>query len=59
VRFLVDGKQIAIDRNGASDLFSGTWPTRRASAGKHELHAVATDAGGRTVAATRHVKVCR
>jgi hypothetical protein len=59
VRFLVDGKQIAIDRNGASDLFSGTWSTQRASAGKHELRAVATDAGGRTVAATRHVKVCR
>ena len=33
--------------------------TRRASAGKHELRAVATDAGGRTIAATRHVRVCR
>ena len=59
VRFFVDGKQIAIDRNGASDLFSATWQTRRASAGKHELRAVATDAGGRTIAATRHVRVCR
>jgi subtilisin family serine protease len=59
VRFLVDGKQIDIDRNGATDLFSGSWTTRLASAGKHELRAVATDAGGRTLAARRHVKVCR
>jgi minor extracellular serine protease Vpr len=59
VRFFVDGKQIDIDRNGAADLFSGSWTTRLASAGKHELRAVATDAGGRTLAATRHVKVCR
>jgi hypothetical protein len=59
VRFLVDGKQVGIDRKGASDLFASSWPTRRASAGKHELRAVATDARGRTLAATRHVKVCR
>lgn len=59
VRFFVDGKQIDIDRQGASDLFSGSWTTRLASAGKHELRAVATDAGGHTLAATRHVKVCR
>jgi hypothetical protein len=59
VRFLVDGKQVGVDRKGASDLFSDSWTTRLASAGKHELRAVATDAGGRTLAATRHVKVCR
>jgi hypothetical protein len=59
VRFFVDGKQIDIDRKGASDLFSGSWTTRFASAGKHELRAVATDAGGHTLAATRQVKVCR
>jgi hypothetical protein len=59
VRFFVDGKQIDVDRNGAADLFSGSWTTRPASAGKHELRAVATDAGGRTLAATRHVRVCR
>jgi minor extracellular serine protease Vpr len=59
VRFFVDGKQIDIDRNGAADLFSGSWTTRLASAGRHELRAVATDAGGRALAATRHVKVCR
>ena len=59
VRFLVDGKQIEIDRNGAVDVFSGSWATLLVPAGKHELRAVATDAGGRTFAATRHVKVCR
>jgi minor extracellular serine protease Vpr len=59
VRFFVDGKQIDIDRNGAADLFAGSWTTRRALAGRHELRAVATDAGGRTLAATRHVRVCR
>jgi hypothetical protein len=59
VRFFVDGKQIDVDRKGASDLFSGSWTTRLASAGKHALRAVATDTGGHTLAATRHVKVCR
>ena len=59
VRFLVDGKQIEIDRKGPADVFSGSWATRLVPAGKHELQAVATDAGGRTFAATRHVKVCR
>jgi minor extracellular serine protease Vpr len=59
VRFFVDGKQTDIDRNGASDLFLGSWTTRVASSGRHELRAVATDAGGRTFAATRHVRVCR
>jgi minor extracellular serine protease Vpr len=58
VRFLVDGKQIGIDRKGAADVFSGSWTTRLAPAGKHELRAVATDAAGRTLAATRQVKVC-
>ena len=59
VRFFVDGKRTDIDRNGTSDIFSGSWTTRVASSGRHELRAVATDAGGRTFAATRHVRVCR
>jgi hypothetical protein len=59
VRFLVDGKQVQIDRTGAADVFSGLWATQVVPAGRHELRAVATDAGGRTFAATRHVKVCR
>ena len=59
VRFFVDGKQIAVDRKGTADVFSGSWTTSLAPAGKHELRAVASDAGGRTLAATRHVRVCR
>jgi hypothetical protein len=59
VRFVVDGKQIEIDRKGAAGVFSGSWTTRLVRAGRHELRAVAMDAGGRTFAATRHVKVCR
>ena len=59
MRFLVDGKQIEIVRKSAADVFSGSWATRLVPAGKHELRAVATDAGGRTFGATRHVKVCR
>ena len=59
VRFLVDGKQIEIVRQGAADVFSGSWATGLVLAGRHDLRAVATDAGGRTFAATRHVKVCR
>jgi hypothetical protein len=59
VRFFVDGKRVAVDRRGGAGLFSATWPTRRAAAGGHELRAVATDGGGRTATATRHVRVCR
>ncbi|HVR14401.1 MAG TPA: Ig-like domain-containing protein, partial [Gaiellaceae bacterium] len=59
VRFFVDGKQIDIDRKGGSDLFAGSWKTQRSPAGRHALHALATDAAGRTIAATRRVRVCR
>jgi len=59
VRFFVDGKQIDVDRKGAADVFSGSWGAQLAPEGGHELRAVATDAGGRTLSATRHVRVCR
>jgi hypothetical protein len=59
VRFFVDGKQIDVDRKGAADVFSGSWTTRFADPGRHVLSAVATDAAGRTLSATRHVRVCR
>jgi minor extracellular serine protease Vpr len=59
VRFLLDGKQIAVDRRGASDVFVGTWQARFAPRGTHTLEALATDAAGRTLSATRHVRVCR
>jgi minor extracellular serine protease Vpr len=59
VRFFADGKQVGIDRKGATDLFGATWRTRGAARGTHELRAVARDAAGRTFAAARHVRVCR
>jgi hypothetical protein len=59
VRFLVDDKRVAVDRSGGAGLFSATWSTRRAAAGGHEVRAVATDSGGLTVGATRHIRVCR
>jgi minor extracellular serine protease Vpr len=59
VRFFADGKQIDTDRRGTSDLYSGSWKRGSARQGKHALRAVALDAGGHTLAATRHVRVCR
>jgi len=59
VRFLVDGKQIDVDRKGNSDVFTGSWETRFANAGRHELKATATDAGSRTFSAVRDLRVCR
>ena len=59
VRFFADGKQIGLDRKGTADLYSGSWKTRLASTGRHVLRAVASDAGGRALAATRRVRVCR
>jgi subtilisin family serine protease len=59
VRFFADGKQVAVDRKGTADLYNGSWKRGSASKGKHLLRAVALDASGRTLAATRHVRVCR
>ena len=58
VRFLVDGKQVGIDRTGVSDVFTGTWNARFALRGVHVLTARATDAGGRTFSAARNLRVC-
>jgi minor extracellular serine protease Vpr len=59
VRFFADGKQVAIDRKGTADLYNGSWKRGAAPKGRHLLRAVATDASGRTLAATRPVRVCR
>jgi minor extracellular serine protease Vpr len=58
VRFLVDGKQVAIDRTGTSDVFTGTWQAAFALRGPHTLRALAMDASGRTFSATRTIRVC-
>jgi hypothetical protein len=59
VRFFADGKQVDVDRKGAAGVFTGSWSTALAPKGRHELRAIATDAGGRTLGALRHVRVCR
>ncbi len=59
VRFFVDRKAIAVDHKGIADVFSGSWRTQVAVKGKHLLKAVVTDSGGRTLARTRSVRVCR
>jgi hypothetical protein len=59
VRFYADGKQVGVDRKGTADLYNGSWKRGSAPKGKHVLRAVARDASGRTLAATRHVRVCR
>jgi minor extracellular serine protease Vpr len=59
VRFLVDGKQIDVDRRGAAGVYSSSWPTRLVPPGPHELTAIAVDAAGRTLSATRSARVCR
>jgi Bacterial Ig domain len=58
VRFLVDGRQVGIDRTGSSDVFAGTWNATFALRGTHLLTALATDAAGRTFSAARRVRVC-
>ena len=59
VAFFADGKRIAVARRGTSGLFSAAWRIRGATKGRHVLLAVATDASGKRLAATRPVRICR
>jgi len=59
VRFFADGRQIAISRRGAADLFSATWRTGKTTRGRHGLVAVATDAAGKHLSAARAIRICR
>jgi minor extracellular serine protease Vpr len=59
VRFLVDGKQIDVDRRGTAGVYSSFWATRLVPPGPHELTAIAVDSAGRTLSATRSARVCR
>jgi subtilisin family serine protease len=59
VRFGVDGRRIAVDRNGALDLFTATWHTAGAKRGHRVLTATATDAAGKRITARHSVRVCK
>ena len=59
VRFLVDGRRVAIRRRNAAGLFVGTWRAGRAARGRHVLRAVATDARHRHASAVRAVRICK
>ncbi len=59
VRFLVDGRQVDLDKHGTADLFVGSWHASAAKIGPHLLSAVARDQGGHTLTANRNVRVCR
>ena len=61
VTFDADGKRVGVDRRGsaAAGLFTVPWKTARVASGRHVLTAVARDAGGKQLAATRVVRVCK
>jgi len=58
VRFTLDGRQVAVARNGSSGLWAATIQTSKLAGGRHTLAAVATDAKGGTASARRIVRVC-
>ncbi len=57
--FFDGSKRIARIAGTTAQLYSSTWPTRRAKRGSHTLAVVARDAAGREARATRRVRVCR
>jgi hypothetical protein len=59
VRFLDGGRRIGVDRTGSAGLYSVNWTARRARRGRHVLRAVVSTRGGRSVVASRPVRVCR
>jgi hypothetical protein len=59
VRFLVAGKQVAIDRRGGAGIYTATWRRGAIAGGRYKLRAIVTDAKGRTALAERIVRVCR
>ena len=59
VRFFDGRRRIGADRSGSAGLYSATWAALRARRGRHVLRAVVTTRGGRRVAASRRVRVCK
>ena len=58
VEFSVDGRRIAVDRNGPGGLFSATWRRPATPAGSYLLAAEVTDTSGAAARASRTVRVC-
>ena len=60
VRFAVDGRTVAVAKNGAAGVFAATWKgSAAAKHGKHSLTATAVDGGGHTGSAKRVVVSCK
>ena len=59
VRFFDGRRRVGADRSGTAGLYSATWAAQRARRGRHVLRAVVTTRGGRRVAASRRVRVCK
>jgi minor extracellular serine protease Vpr len=59
VQFYADGRRIAVIRRGTDGLFAAAWRLGQAARGRHALVAIATDAAGKRLAASRRVRVCR
>lgn len=59
VTFFDGEKKLGAIKNGVQGLFGKDWNTKGARKGKHELRATARDAAGRTLSATRTVRVCK
>ena len=60
VRFAVDGRTVAVAKNGAAGVFGATWKgSGAAKHGKHSLTATAVDGGDHTGSAQRVVVSCK
>jgi len=59
VRFTVDGRTVALVRDGSGGLWESTLKTSGLGRGKHTLVATASDGSGGAVSARRIVRLCR
>jgi minor extracellular serine protease Vpr len=59
VRFLDGAKKIGTKTKGTLGLYAINWPAKGRAKGKHTLHAVLTDAKGRTSSASMAVRTCK
>ena len=59
VAFTLDGKPIGVDKSGPLGLYSIAWKRGTVKKGNHVLAATLTDAGGKTAASARRIKICK